>query len=493
MKFLGFDAASRPASVLVAGRSIGYVAAFAIPVVLARLFDQTEFGIYKQLFLVYGTLYVLAQIGVAESLYYFVPRKPDESGRNVAAAVATLTLAGLGCAGLLALTSDWIAAMVDTPELGSYIPLLATFLALMLIAAPFEIVLVSRKRYVAAAWTYAASDFLRTFLLIAPVVIFGGVRPLLIGAIAFAVIRLVSMAQSLWREFSGDLRLDRSLWRGQFTYALPFAFAVAIEVIQTNFHQYYVASRFDAATFAIYAVGCLQIPLVDVIVTSSANVMMIRMAAQSSDRQGEIALGVWHHTIQRLAFLLFPLTVFLLLAADHVITLLFTSSYAASVPIFRLWTLTILPSVLCVDAVLRAHAQTRFIFAMNVWRLGIVVGLIGWFLGEFGLAGAVLVTLVASVIARLVGITRIARLTRSGIGGVLPWARLATTMACAVAAGMPAYWIISSPALPRLLALVSATVVYGGFYLMLSYASSRWIHTATDAPPRRLFAWLTEG
>ena len=61
------------------------------------------------------------------------------------------------------------------------------------------------------------------------------------------------------------MRLDFDLWREQWAYALPFALAVGIEVIQPNFHQYVVASRFDAATFAIYAVGCLQIPLVDLI------------------------------------------------------------------------------------------------------------------------------------------------------------------------------------------------------------------------------------
>ena len=37
--------------------------------------------------------------------------------------------------------------------------------------------------------------------------------------------------------------------------------SVGVEVIQLNYHQYVVAARFDAATFAIYAIGCLQIPL----------------------------------------------------------------------------------------------------------------------------------------------------------------------------------------------------------------------------------------
>ena len=73
----------------------------------------------------------------------------------------------------------------------------------------------------------------------------------------------------LWREFGRGFRVDAALWRNQLAYALPFALAVGIEVVQVNYHQWVVASRFDAATFAIYAVGCLQIPLIDLVCTST--------------------------------------------------------------------------------------------------------------------------------------------------------------------------------------------------------------------------------
>jgi O-antigen/teichoic acid export membrane protein len=54
-------ALSRPAFLLVAGRTTGFVVSFVIPVVLARLFSRADFGTYKQLFLIYATFYGLAQ------------------------------------------------------------------------------------------------------------------------------------------------------------------------------------------------------------------------------------------------------------------------------------------------------------------------------------------------------------------------------------------------------------------------------------------------
>src|SRR5439155_12384463 len=125
---------SGPALRLVAGRAVGFFASFAIPVVLARIFDKSAFGTYKQLFLIYATLYGLAQLGMAESLYYFVPRKPGEAGRRVCNAVVTLALLGAACLLLLYVTRTAIATWMTNMDLAGYLPLVAVFLAFTLIS-----------------------------------------------------------------------------------------------------------------------------------------------------------------------------------------------------------------------------------------------------------------------------------------------------------------------------------------------------------------------
>src|SRR5690554_3593001 len=94
------EALFRPALILMSGRFLGFAVAFLIPMVLARLFTQSEFGAYKQLFLVYGTLFAIAQLGVAESLYYFMP----SSGKNSARYISN-TLIVLGVLGLVSLAA----------------------------------------------------------------------------------------------------------------------------------------------------------------------------------------------------------------------------------------------------------------------------------------------------------------------------------------------------------------------------------------------------
>ena len=486
-----------PAVLLVTGRAVGLAASFAIGIVLARVFDPADFGTYKQFFLIYATLYGLVQLGMAESLYYFVPRKPGDTGRYVANAMLTLAVAGGLCLTALYAGRFAIARWLSNTAIADYMPLLGLVLTLTLVATVFEIVMISRKRHARAAVTYAASDIARTLLFILPALAVGSVGAVFVGAATFAAIRLLVVVASFWKEFGRQFRIDLSLWRDQLGYALPFALAVGVEIIQLNFHQYVVASNVDAATFAIYAVGCLQIPLVDLIVTSNVNILMVRMgeaathgpqgAQVGNESPGAVAtpppaLTLWHDTVCRLAFLLVPLSVFLVVMARQVIVGLFTSTYEASVPIFTMWALAaVLPPMFAVSGVLRVYAQTRFLLFMNVFRLALVAVSIGWFMSAFGLPGAVLVTFLCSMIVQLFGVVRIAALMRVGVRNALPWQRLAGISIRAGAAALPAWWIAQHMAIPPLAVLFIAGLVYAAAYFGLSYLAAITARVAATA------------
>jgi len=473
---------TRPAALLVTGRVVGLVASFAIGIVLARIFAPATFGTYKQFFLLYGTLYGLAQLGMAESLYYFVPRNAARTPRYVFNALVTLAVAGLACLGALYIWRHQIAARLTNAALADYMVLAGLFLTFMLMSTVLEIVMVSRKKHLMAAMTYACSDIVRTLFFILPAFAIGSLRAVFIGATAFAALRLVLLLGALWRQYGSEFRFDLPLWREQLAYALPFALAVGVEVIQLNYHQYVVASRVDAATFAIYAVGCLQIPLVDMIMTSTVNVMMVKMAEDTSHREATVAL--WHETICRLAFLMVPLSLFLFVIARDLIVTLYTTTYAASVPIFMVWSLTILPSIFAVNAVLRVFAQTRFLLVMNLMRLAIVAALIGWCLSTFGMSGAVLVTLVSTMLINFVGVARIAHLLHLSFSEALPWSRLAGIFARASIATVPVVWLTREWSLQPLVGLMAGGAAYGVTYFGLSYLMVHLKADPTLASPK---------
>jgi O-antigen/teichoic acid export membrane protein len=380
---------------------------------------------------------MLAQFGMSESLYYFVPRDAAVAGRYAANAVATLVGIGALCVTVGFLAAPSAAQYFGNPALARLLPYLSVFLALMLVSGALETVMIARKRYALAAGTYAGLDAVKAAALIAPGVVLGSVDGVVIGAVAFAAIRLFLVVRFLVREFRADLRLDYARWKEQLAYTLPFGAAGVLEVVQVNYHQYAVMRWFDTTTFAVYAVGCLQVPVIDLLVASAANVMMVAMAEHRSNPA--TLLAIWHGTIARLALVFVPTVVLLQLVGPDLIVVLFTEQYATAIPIFLASTLFILLASLPVDGALRAFAATRFLFVMNMVRLAVVVASIAWFVSTFQLVGAVLVTVVATALVKIMAVHRIAGLLGVPIWRALPWRPLAATAAAALMAAIPAY------------------------------------------------------
>ena len=446
------DSSARPALLLMSGRAIAMLATFLVPLALVRIFDQTQFGTYKQLFLVYATFYGISQIGMAESLFYFLPRAHSEAGGYAANSLLALGAAGLASLALLWAGAPAMARGLGNPDLARYLPLLGVFLLFMLPSAALEIVMISRRRYLHGAVAYGVSDVLRVLALVAPALLWRRLDWLLVGAIVFAAGRLLATLAYFRRELTG-FRPEPALARLQVSYALPFALTVLVETVQLNYHQYAVSHRFDAATFAIYSVGCFQIPLLELVASPLANVLMVRMAERLRDGRVEDALQAWTRTTRTLALVFFPVLALLLVCARDFIVFLFTDRYLASVPIFMVWSLALASSVLQTDAVLRVYAATRFMFALGVLKLLVIAGLIGAFMSAFGLQGAVLVSLLATLAMKAAALARMRRLVGVGLSRLLPWRELAGIALAAGAAALPALIVkaaVEGPLIARL-------------------------------------------
>jgi O-antigen/teichoic acid export membrane protein len=410
----------KPALMLMSGRLAAFAVTFFSGPLLARIFSQTEFGTYRQILLIVATLFALAQFGFAECLYYFLPGNPEASGRYAFNSLLMLGAMGVLCGIGLLVNPAQIGEWLSNSDLSHYMFLAGLLLVFMLMGTVLETTLICRKRFRLATVSYVASDVLRVAFLLVPAIITRNLDWTLIGGITFCCSRFLMLLGFLRKEFGVGFRFDASLLRDQFIYALPFSVYVALHTIQNNYHQYAVSYYFDAATFAIYSVGCLQIPLVDFMATPAVNVMMVQMREHLRERRLNRLLNVWHDTTRKLAFVLFPLTGVLIVNAFPMITLLYTNAYSASVPVFMLWSLSILFAAFQTDGVLRAFAENRWLMITNILRLAAIASLMSWFLSTFDLIGAVLVTLSGIVIAKITMLIVIKRLLQASMARLLP-------------------------------------------------------------------------
>lgn len=461
------DSVFRPALLLMSGRTLAFTATFFIPVVLARIFDPAQFGTYKQLFLVFTTVILIAQVGMASSLYYFVPRSAHDAGRYVANSQLFLGAAGLAGFGVLVLAAPKLAHWLSNSELSRYLPWIGLYLFLMMLSATLEIVLISRGRYFWASACYALSDLARAAAFILPVILFRQLEWLLKGAVVVAFVRVLVTLFYFRREFRGGFKPDRVLFKGQMAYALPFAAAIFVDIMQASLPQYAVAHLFNPATFAIFSVGCLQIPLVDFAASPTSDVMMVKMQERLAEGRMPAVVAIWHDTTWKLALLFFPLVAFCVVAARQIIVLLFTVKYEASVPIFMAWSTMILLSILQVDGVMRVFAQTRFLLALNLMRLAIIAGLLKWSLSEFRLLGPVLAIVLATLAFKAAALVRMKRLLDIKAAQLLPWGSLAALLGAAAAAGAVAWAVKMQMYVATVPLLLATWLAYTATYIAL--------------------------
>jgi O-antigen/teichoic acid export membrane protein len=458
----------KPALLIIAGRIAGFVAAFVTPLILVRIFDLETFGTYKQWFLLYITLLTITQIGMSESLLFFLPKADGHAGRYVMNSVLFLTAMGTVAAAWLVLNAEAIARWMSNPALEPLIPLLALYLLLMQASIGLETVMTARSAYRSAAVAYAVTDVTRVLFLIVPVLIAPSLRSLLYGAVAFAVLRFLYTTHYYWRTLRDSFRPDARCFARQLAYALPFALAVVASIAQENLHQYAVSGLFDAATFAIYSVGCLQIPVVDLVATTVCNVMMVGMSTAIHSGRESHVIDLWHDTVRKLALVFFPLTGLLLLVAHDVIIMLFTETYVASIPIFMVGVVAVMFAAIPMDGVMRVYAKTNVLLAINLVRLAMIALLIHWSIRSLGLVGAMLVTVLALALGKVIGLGAAASMWQVGVGRVLPWRSLGLIIIVSLTAVLPALAVAYGLEAAPFIRIAVISAIYGATYASMA-------------------------
>ena len=161
---------------------------------------------------------------------------------------------------------------------------------------------------------------------------------LLYAAILQAGIQSAVLWWYLQKKFPGFLgRPDWKLMREQLSYAVPFGVGAMISPHNTDIHMFMVAHRFSPAEYAIYAVGCLQLPLIGLLRQSVTAVLIPRISYLQHRRQNRDIVMLLASAMRKLALVYWPVYIFLAVTAYDFIQFLYTPQYIASGPIFLVY------------------------------------------------------------------------------------------------------------------------------------------------------------
>ena len=417
---------------LMLGRAGATVLGFALPLVLTRLLPQSDFGTYKQVWLVVTTGFFMLQLGIAQSLYYFVPRKDGRAQAWLTQSVLSLTALGSVCGAALYLGRFAIARQFANPDIASYGLPMALIALTMISTAPLEIELTAEGNVKSAAWVIFLSDATRVICSVVPLLMGWGLHGFFWAYVVHGALRTAATLVLLFRH--GKPEWDWALLRQQLAYALPFGAAILLDIPQKTFHQWAVGWSVDAATFAIYAQGCFQLPIVNLLYSPISDVLQVRMAEPGGREHG---IHLFHDANLRLAAVFFPFTAGMVMVAALFVPALFTHRYDASIPIFRIAILTTPFACLPLEGVLRALGRTRYLFNIFFWKLVITVPAVLVGLKLFGMSGAIAGHGIAESTIRIFMLARVRKDLGATWGNILPWSQLTLLAGVSLVACVP--------------------------------------------------------
>jgi O-antigen/teichoic acid export membrane protein len=468
------------ASPLIAARLFTAVLTLSIPLVLARVLPLSEYGTYKQLFLIALTLSSILPFGVGQSLYYFIPRAAHPRvyfGQTLLFLLAAGAVAAVG----LHAAMPRVAAAFDNPELLDHRLLLALYAGLTVAASPLELSMTSRGQTRRSAITYLVWDSARAAAFVVPAATGRGLGAMMATLTAFAALRLVTT----WVMMLGGTRgpvFDRRLFAGQLAYALPFGLAMLVAIPQQYAHQYVVASSVAPALFAIYAAGCFDPPFVDLLYTPTGEVLMVRLGAlEKQGRAGE-SVAAFREASGHLARYLLPWIVLLWAIAPEFILAVFGERFAASATIFRVWLLAIPLGIFPIDAALRARNETRHLFRAYLVKAIATVPLVWFGVTRYGIVGGAASYVAAELVGKIVLAARLPRaLADEGVcptfQALVPWAEISRAAIGGALASIAAVAILrAAPALEG--PGSAATALYRFVPLIIAGAAAAAVYVA---------------
>ncbi|HJZ74987.1 MAG TPA: oligosaccharide flippase family protein [Vicinamibacterales bacterium] len=402
---------------LVVGKTLAFALTVAIPLLLVRRMPREQFGLYKQTFLVINSAINILPLGFSMTAFYYLAREEEYRTHTVFNIVLFTTAVATLCGAVVLACPAALVLLFKEPSAAAFSPWIAGIIVLWVVGSFLEIVTVANQEIRLATTMILGIQATRAIFFVAAAAISGTIRALLLAAIAQGVVQVLALFLYLRSRFPRFWRaFDVGFLRRQVAYALPFGAAGLLYSLQLDLHSYFVSHQFGAATYAVYSIGCFQLPLFGILSDSVGGVLIPRISRLQHRRERREIVLVTARAMRKLALAYFPAYAFLLVMRREFIIALFTARYLDSIPVFAI-NLTLIPlGVLLLDPIMRAHAEhRRFLVKLHAALLVGLAATLPFALGRFGLVGAITAVVMFNAAGRAVTLMKVATILDVGI------------------------------------------------------------------------------
>jgi Membrane protein involved in the export of O-antigen and teichoic acid len=359
------------------GSFASFLFAIISTAVLSQYLDKESYGTYRQVMYVYTTLIIVFTLGLPNAFSFFLSRGTLEEGYDIVKKLTTIFfLLGTIFSLFLYFFSPLIAIMLKNDNLSLSLKYFSVVPLLMLPTMGLEGISATYRKTLLNAIYVIIHRFLSITFVILPVIFYKADAN--IAILGFSIASLFSCALALYLKkipfnkvtFKKKTSLS---YKEIFTFSLPLFIASIWAIIEKSADQFFISRYFGVSVFAEYANGSLEIPLIPMILSATAVVLLpifSRMSKQGVDIQ-EI-LKLWKGSIVKSSKLIYPIISYCWFFAPIIMLTLYGELYINSAKYFRImlliniFTLVMYSPLLLSVGASRKYAQIHIISALSI-------------------------------------------------------------------------------------------------------------------------------
>ena len=388
---------------IMSAKLLGYGVRLVLPFFLVRLLTVADFGAYRQFFLLDVYIATLFQFGLNQALYYFIPRDPRNGGAyfvnslwmNIVIFAVAFTIIGT--------FRQQISSWLNMPILGNALPVLAAYTSMLILTTACDCYLTARQRIRASATFEIGGQVLVSIATVGAAWMTRDLMSVLQALVVARCLQLVAMLSFIhWRLHGFRAERYFSGLGEQVRYGMILGIGGTFGTMLLRLHDFFVSRYYGTEVYAVYSVGCTEIPIIQIFTQSVAMVALGKFAAMDKSGDWDGVAKLWDRVLTSTYAITIPVVAVLLLVARPLVVLMFTEAYEAAVPIFRVNTLLKLSLLFNATLVLRAMNRNGVTVWVNAIAMAVspFVLYAGMKLG--GLVGIIGAQAVLMVLSRLV-------------------------------------------------------------------------------------------
>jgi len=474
--------------IILLGNIVNSAAGLALGIILVRVMSKSDYGTYRQVWLIFQTLSSILLLGIPSSILYFVPTlREDEQKGFIYQTVLFLLCIGFVMGIIFFFASGFIAEKFNNPGLAQFLKIMSIFPIFAMPTVYLQNFLIATDRHKAATISQIILNLIVPISVVTAAILGCSLQLIFVWILVVSGLKLLGVqifSSRILRKV--DPKLSLGLFKSQLKYCIPLGLSRVTGTISGYLDRFVISLFFPPERFAIYSIGAREIPFVGMITYSVGQVIMPKLVPLFKEGKREEFIQIWHKSIRKVGLILLPVFVFFFIFAESFVILLFTKNYAESALLFRVYLCRLPLRVTAYGNIIRAMGFPKYILigSLIIMISNLVLNIL--LVKTVGFLGPAIATVLVTYILTYYYLTKIRQKCNLSFLKVFPWGTIIKILSISLVCGLIVY-PIKLLQLSALTELVAGGAIFGFVYLLLSNK----LGTITQGDRLLVKRWIT--